>query len=334
MTSIARTTMRYALVTAAYNEERYIETLINSVIAQRVRPLRWVIVSDGSTDRTDQIVLKYAAQHEFIELLRIEEDHPRNFAAQVIAINKGLVWLASIDYGFIGNLDADVSFGPSYFSDLIDVFAADPSLGLAGGSIFERQGGLFRPRPTNRESSVAHAVQFFRRECFEALGGAYIPLPYGGPDWYAAVRSRMNGWRVRSLEKLEVYHHRPPGGGTGWIRASFRQGQMDHSLGTHPLFEALRIMRRLRSTPFIMYACARLAGFLFSNFTFEERAVSPEFVRFLRKEEVERLWRVFPRSATTTASIDILKSSMFPRCPVEEPNRSDNPIRFVEHGKR
>ena len=322
MTDIARFAMRYVLVTAAYNEERYIEAVIRSVIAQGVHPSRWVIVSDGSTDGTDQIVLKYAAQYEFIELLRIEDEHPRNFAAQVIAINKGFGRLTNIDYDFIGNLDADVSFEPSYFSGLLDEFADDPSLGLAGGSIFERQDGQFKPRRTNRESSVAHAVQFFRRECFEALGSEYLPLPHGGPDWYAVVRSRMNGWRVRSLKGLNVYHHRPPGGGNGWIRASFRQGQMDHSLGTHPLFEVLRIGRRLRSRPFIVYACARLAGFLFSSLTFEQRVVSREFVRFLRKEEIERLWRVFQRSA------------MFRRRSVEEPNRRDKRMGFAEHGKR
>jgi glycosyltransferase involved in cell wall biosynthesis len=293
MSTLPSNGKRYVLVTAAYNEERHIGRLIESIIAQTVRPLLWVIVSDGSTDRTDEIVHRYAVDLGFIELHRIDEDHPRNFAAQVHAINRGLAILKRLDYQFIGNVDADISFDPGYFSDLLKVFAAEQRLGLAGGSICEMQEGEFRLRPLNRESSVAHAVQLFRRECFESLGGAYIPLPYGGPDWYAVVKSRMNGWRVRSIPELNAFHHRPPTSTSGWVRASFRQGRMDYSLGTHPLFEMLRLMRRVQSGPILLRASARLAGFIFSYLTAERRMVSREFIRFLRKEELRRLRQFF-----------------------------------------
>ena len=284
---------RYVLVTAAYNEERYVETLIRSVISQTERPLRWVIVSDGSTDGTDEIVRYYAAQYEFIELFRIDKDHPRNFAAQVHAINAGLACLVGIGYDFIGNIDADVSFEPTYFSDLLNVFASDQKLGLAGGSIFEEKDGEFKPRPLNRESSVAHAAQLFRCECFAALGGCYLALPYGGPDTYADVRSRMNGWCVRSISELKVFHYRPTGGASGWAHGAFRQGRMDHSLGIHPVFEIGRLVLRVREYPVVLYAGARLAGFLSSYCRAEKRIVSPEFVRYIRREEIERFTRLF-----------------------------------------
>src|ERR1022692_4850163 len=98
----------YVLVTAAYNEGGFIENTIRSVISQEVPPARWVIVSDGSTDNTDEIVKRYAAQYDFIQLYRITEDHPRNFAAQVNAINAGIAQLSGAEYEFIGNMDADV----------------------------------------------------------------------------------------------------------------------------------------------------------------------------------------------------------------------------------
>jgi hypothetical protein len=284
---------RYVLVTAAYNEERYIETLIRSVVGQTERPLRWVIVSDGSTDGTDDIVRQYAEQVDFIELFRIDEDHPRNFAAQVHAINAGLDRLEGIDYDFIGNIDADVSVDAAYFSELLSIFASDRKLGLAGGSIFEKKDCEFRPRPLNRESSVAHAAQMFRRECFAALGGCYLALPYGGPDTYADVQSRMNGWRVRSISELKVFHYRPTGGASGWARGAFRQGRMDHSLGIHPIFEIGRLLRRVWVRPIILYASARLAGFLFSHCRAEKRVVSQEYVRFSQREEFERLRQMF-----------------------------------------
>jgi glycosyltransferase involved in cell wall biosynthesis len=289
MTEMFSERRRYVLVTAAYNEKLYLDTLIRSILAQTLRPLRWVIVSDGSTDGTDAIVRQYSAQNEFIELVRITEDHPRNFAAQVYAINAGLARLEDTEYDFIGNVDADMSFEPDYFSDLLDVFANDPALGLAGGSIYEMQAGEFQPRPLNREASVAHAVQLFRRKCFEDLGGRYLPLPHGGPDTYADVCSRMNGWRVRSIHVLKAYHYRPTGGATGWMRGSFRQGRMDYSLGIHPFFEICRLLLRVGSRPWVLYAGIRLAGFCFSYCILEKRMVSREFVRFLRKEEVGRI---------------------------------------------
>ena len=284
---------RYVLVTAAYNEERYIETLIRSVVGQTERPLRWVIVSDGSTDGTDDIVRQYAAQVDFIELFRIDEDHPRNFAAQVHAINAGLDRLEGLDYDFIGNIDADVSVESTYFSELLNIFVNDRKLGLAGGSIFEKKDGEFRPRPLNRESSVAHAAQMFRRECFAALGGCYLALPYGGPDTYADVQSRMNGWCVRSISELKVFHYRPTGGASGWAHGAFRQGRMDHSLGIHPVFEMARLLLRMREHPFGLYAGARLAGFLSSYCRAEKRIVSREFVRYIRQEEIERFTHLF-----------------------------------------
>src|SRR5260370_38222633 len=166
---------KYTLVTAAYNEEAYIERTIQSLSAQTLPPQRWAIVSDGSTDRTDEIVQSYAARHPFIQLIQIRDKHTRNFAAQVQAINLGCSHLQRGDYQFIGNVDADVSFEPSYYSRLLAKFDEDPQLGLAGGFICEEKDGEFKSRRANSVRSVAHAVQMFRREGFESLGGRLAP---------------------------------------------------------------------------------------------------------------------------------------------------------------
>jgi glycosyltransferase involved in cell wall biosynthesis len=280
---------RYVLVTAACNEERYIERVIGSVISQSVRPLRWIIVSDCSTDRTDEIVQKYAEQFEFIHLLRMTDVHDRNFAAQVNAINCGFARMCGTDYDFIGNLDSDVSFEPAYFETLLGRFDLDERLGLAGGDICEEHHGEFKPRKMNHPQSVAHAVQLFRRECFEELGG-YVPLPYGGPDWHANVRCRMNGWHVQAFTDLKVFHYRPTGGAGGWVRSFYRQGLMAFSMGSHPMFEIARSVRRFQSRPYILGGLVRLVGFAYAHCRGEKRAVSKEFVKFLRQEELQRLW--------------------------------------------
>jgi poly-beta-1,6-N-acetyl-D-glucosamine synthase len=281
--------MRYVLATAAYNEEAFIERTLESVVAQTVRPEKWIIVSDGSTDRTDEIVGCYAAAHEFIQLQRITEAHPRNFAAQVHAINTGFSLLSCLEYDFIGNLDADITLAPTYFARLLEKFDADPGLGLAGGCIYEeRNGGGYFPRRSNSTRSVAHALQLFRRECMDTLG-AYAPLPYGGPDWHAEVCARMNGWRVESFPELRALHHRPTGNAEGKLRSWRRAGLMDFSMGTHPLFEVFKLARRLPERPAVIGAIVRLAAFLWAGCRGKDRPVAAQFVRFLRAEQMQRL---------------------------------------------
>jgi glycosyltransferase involved in cell wall biosynthesis len=286
---IRRRGKRYVLVTAAYNEENYIENLIKSVVAQVHRPMSWVIVSDGSTDRTDEIVNDYARLHDFIRLYRITEDHPRNFVAQVHAINAGFAELRTRDFEFIGNLDSDITLDPTYFSELLARFELDPRLGLAGGYICEVDRGKFRCRSSNSPLSVAHAIQLFRRECLEQIGGVYVPMPFGGPDWQAEVSARLHSWKVQAFTDLSVYHHRPTGAAAGLLKTSYREGLMDHSLGSHPYFELFRVARRLREKPYVLGAMVRLWAFIAASVRRSARPVSEDFVKFLRKYELTRL---------------------------------------------
>ena len=198
---------RFVLVTAAYNEEKFIDGVLQSVVRQSVLPAKWIVVSDGSTDATGTIVRGYAAKYPFIELLNLSNAHKRNFGAQVNAINEGCARLKSLKYRYIGNLDADISFDSGYFAELLKRFEENSQLGLAGGAITEEVRGSFRQRRHNSADSVAHTIQLFRRECFEAIDG-YLPLRYGGPDWHAGVVARMRGWQVQSFDDLPVRHHR------------------------------------------------------------------------------------------------------------------------------
>ncbi len=286
---------KYVLVTAAYNEERMIEQVLRSVVKQTVLPTRWVVVSDGSTDRTDEIVRRYALENPFIQLFRLTKAHKRNFGAQVDAINEGVAQLVGLDYKYIGNLDADVSFDSDYFDKVIEEFEKDSKLGLAGGFITEEQDGVFKNRKRNSIDSVAHAVQLFRRECFETVGG-YVPLKYGGPDWQAAVTARMKGWKVKSFPELSIRHHRPTGTADTWQRDCFRQGCMDFSLGSHPIFELFKCFRRTTDRPFVIGAITRLYAFGWCYWTRQPREVSDEFLHFLRAEQMSRLTMPFSRN--------------------------------------
>src|SRR5213594_984861 len=129
----------YVLSTPARNEVAYIEKTIRSVVAQTLLPLRWVIVSDGSTDGTDEVVKKYAARHDWIELIRRPERAERHFAGKVDAFNAGYARVKDLPYDIIGNLDGDVSFDTEYLAFLLSKFSENPRLGVAGTPFLEEE---------------------------------------------------------------------------------------------------------------------------------------------------------------------------------------------------
>lgn len=288
--------MKYVLVTAARNEQAYIEGTIRSVLEQSVRPLKWVIVSDGSTDGTDTIIRRYAESSEFIHLVRKEMSRGQEgFASKVAAIHLGYEQLKGLEYDFIGNLDADLSFKADYFQQLLERFEDNPGLGIGGGYIHEAFGGRFRPRPSNAEHSVAGGIQLFRRECYQTIGGLQ-PLALGGEDTCAEIMARMAGWEVQAFPGLEVFHHKRSVAARGALRDNFRQGLLDHSFGTLVLFEFGKCIKRVAEPPYFMGALLRLAGYLWGYTSRKKRVLSKAQVGFLRVEQARSILKALKYS--------------------------------------
>lgn len=283
---------KYVLVTAAYNEGENLEKTIESVLAQTRLPERWVIVSDGSQDATDEIAQKYANRHDFIRFLRMVREPGRGFGSKVLALRSGAESLRGLAYSFIGNLDADITLEPTYFENLLNRFGLNPQLGLAGGFVYEKIGGEFQSRRFNRTYSVAHAAQLVRRECYEQFGG-YAALEYGGEDWHAQTSARMNGWEAQSFPDLRVFHHRRTGEAENLVRHKFRQGRMDYALGSDVIFETFKCLERVFEKPFLIGSLARLAGFGWSSARRERKPVSAAFITFLREEQRSKLKAIF-----------------------------------------
>jgi biofilm PGA synthesis N-glycosyltransferase PgaC len=282
----------YVLMTAAHNEEAFIERTLLSVLSQTVRPKRWVIVSDGSTDRTDEIVESCAKQHEFITLLKLTRPPGRSFGSKGMALRNGCVALEGLSYGFIGNVDADVFLEPSYFESLLEQFRRDPRLGIAAGFVYEEFGGEFQSRASNRVDSVPHAAQLVRRECYEAIGG-YSVLKYGGEDWFAQQSAKMKGWRAEAIPDLKIFHARHTGAAGNLLKHQFRLGRLDYSFGSNVLFEFMKCALRVWEKPQVMGAMTRFSGFVWSALSREERPVSQEFVQFLRREQRAKILGIF-----------------------------------------
>jgi biofilm PGA synthesis N-glycosyltransferase PgaC len=283
-----RTSLSYVLITPARNEVELIERTIKSVLDQTVKPLKWIIVSDGSTDGTDEIVSKYAAACTWIELLRMPERQQRHFAGKVLAFNAARAKLHGMDYDAIGSLDADISFPPEYFSFLLQKLSEDRSLGLIGTPFQETSGEGYDYRFVSIEH-VSGACQFFRRECFEAIGG-YTPVEGGGIDHIAVMSARMKGWKTRTFPDKFCIHHRSMGTAEhSVLKARFRNGIKDYRLGSHPVWQVFRMLYQMTKRPFVIGGIAGAAGYFWAMLTATRRAVQQDMADFRRDEEMKRL---------------------------------------------
>ena len=278
----------YVLITPARNEELFIENTIRSVISQTMLPQKWVIVSDGSTDRTDDIVKKYTGDHPWIELIRMPEHRDRHFAAKVHCFNAGYEKVKNIEYNVIGNLDADVSFEKDYIEFLIERFAENPKLGVAGTPYIENKYDSASDSFEGK-NHINGAVQLFRRQCFEEIGG-YIPYKGGYIDWPPVTTARMNGRQTRSFPEKYFYHHRPSGTAENNIlAAAFQYGRKDYYMGGHPLWQIFRMMYRMTKRPLFLGGIALMLGYVTAFAVRMPRPISPELMKFHRQEQLEKL---------------------------------------------
>lgn len=275
---------RYVLITPARNEGAFLERTAESVISQTIIPLAWVIVDDGSTDHTWQVACSMVSRCDFVRPVHLDHDSTRSFASKVIAFNAGFRLLNDIPYEFVGNLDADVTLPADYYLKILQHFATDPSLGLAGGRFYDREGDSLR-LVRNSPNSVRGAVQLFRRQCFVDIGG-YAPFRLGGIDSAAEYKARLYGWRVRTYTDVTVIHNRQTGASHGSrIRAGLRRGAQDYSLGYHPLFEMVRCGFRAIEGRCVLPAAAVAMGYIRAWLHGQERQVDARVAAFVRKEQ-------------------------------------------------
>ncbi len=247
----------YVLITPARNEEAFIEKTIVSVINQTVLPVRWVIVDDASTDKTPEIISRYLPDHPWIEMVQMPPRRDRSFAAKVHSFNAGYEKVKGLEYEVIGNLDSDVSFGNDFLGFLIEKFAEDPSLGVAG-TIFKEDGYSSEKDSFEGQTHVSGQVQLFRRRCFEEIGG-YIPHRAGGIDWMAVTTARMMGWKTKSFREKFFFHYRHLGTAGRSVLAAdifLRRERLLSRRASH-----LGVLpRRLPSDKAALYHCGHGAG--------------------------------------------------------------------------
>lgn len=293
LSGLPRERLVYVLITPARNEAAFLEQTIKAVVRQSARPLKWVIVSDGSTDGTDDVVQAYTAQHDWIELVRMPERQERHFAGKVHAFNAGFARVKDLDYDVIGNLDADITFDPDYFEFLMKKFAENPQLGVAG-TPFREDSRQYDFRFTSVEH-VSGACQLFRRNCFEQIGG-YQPIRTGGVDLVAVITARMKGWQTRTfLEKVSFHHRKMGTAKRGPLVIAFDGGRTDYTHGCNAVWELFRSVYQMSRPPLVLGGIYTLAGYMWAMVSGAERVVSEELIQFRKVEQMRRLREFFKK---------------------------------------
>lgn len=273
----------YCLISPARNEAEYIRETLDSVLAQTVLPKRWIIIDDGSTDETPEIIAQYAADHDFIEIHSRADRGRRALGGGVVEVfNQGLELLGDDPVEFVCKLDVDLILPPRYFERLLEEMKRDERLGSVSGKPYFRAGVGLKSERIGDDVS-AGMTKFYRRAFLDDIGGLVKGLIWDGIDCY---RGRMLGWRSKSIDdpELRFIHLRPMGSSDkGILTGRRRLGEGYWFLGAAPSFVFASAVYRLQHKPLVIGSLATLQGYASAWLKRVPRYDDPEFRRYLRR---------------------------------------------------
>jgi len=277
---------RYVIITPVRDEEKHIETTIESLRRQTILPSEWVIVDDGSTDRTGEFLDRAAAESPWIRVIhRTNRGFRKSGGGVMEAFYDGYNTLQRNDWDFIVKLDGDLSFAPEYFEKCFEYFRRDPNLGIGGGEIHHDISGSLKLEE-NPRFHVRGATKIYKRACWEAIGGLW-PAP--GWDTIDEVKANMLGWKTYAFADLHLLHHRFTGSADGSLRNSVKHGVACYTSGYHPLFVAASCLRRVTQKPYVIGSAAMAYGFLKAHWTHPPRVEDRSYVAYIRGQQLRRL---------------------------------------------
>ncbi|HWM44583.1 MAG TPA: glycosyltransferase family A protein [Burkholderiales bacterium] len=291
--------MSYLLISPCRNEAAYMRETLDSVIAQSLRPAKWVIVDDGSTDDTPRILAEYARRHDWIEIVTRDDRGRRSVGPGVIeAFYAGYRTINPDDYEYLCKLDLDLRLPPRYFEILCARMAANPRIASCSGKCCVEEGGRLVSEGMGDDTSIG-ASKFYRVSCFKAIGGFVREVMWDGIDCH---RCRMKGWIACSWDdpELRFVHLRPMGSSQQSIYVGrMRHGAGQYFMGTGLLYMAASAASRLHQKPYVLGSLAMLWGWLRSALERKPRLDDPEFRAFLRAYQRRALLLGKKRALTT-----------------------------------
>jgi poly-beta-1,6-N-acetyl-D-glucosamine synthase len=161
---------------------------------------------------------------------------------------------AGIKYDFIGILDGYVTFDSQYYEKVLRKFAKNSKLGIAGGIIFDQCDNHCIRRSPRNAHYVSGCIQLFRSKCYEDIGG-FFPIQEGREDTIAVIMAQMKDWETETFKEYKIYHHKHSEAAIGFLSEIYREGIMFYALGSHPLFEIIKSIKRIIYKPYFLCFC-------------------------------------------------------------------------------
>jgi poly-beta-1,6-N-acetyl-D-glucosamine synthase len=274
----------YIAITPARDEERFLPRLLTAMVAQTRRPDRWIVIDDGSSDRTGEILDQAARHHPWIEPKHLPRNGVRAPGGESVIM--GFLPREAWDCcDAILRLDADLTFKPQFAKLLLDELERDPRLGIAGPTLYELSGSRWAEVPAP-SFHTRGAAKFYSSACFAAIGGLEAGL---GWDTIDEVRAMMLGFGTRNFRHIRAYHHRPQGAAGGLWRGRKAAGRAAYNVGYSPVFLMARALRTGLKWPPLVGGVGLVAGYLEAAMQRSPRPVSPATIRFVRRQQLRRL---------------------------------------------
>jgi len=282
---VSESLWQYVLVSPCRNEEGYLEHTLKSVCAQTKLPAQWIIVDDGSTDRTPDILLDYAGRFPWINVVGREDRGGRSVGPGVVdAFYAGWDSKTCTECAYLCKLDMDLILPPHYFEKLMQAMHDNPRLGAVSGKVCYSDPSSGRKLYEVLSDEICTgAAKFYRLECFEEIGGFVREVMWDGIDCH---RCRMLGWTACSVNDpdLELMHLRPMGSSQrGILAGRYRHGFGQYFMGTSLGYITASALFRIASRPALLGSLAMWWGFVSSMIRRLPKYDNPEFRRFLRR---------------------------------------------------
>ncbi len=280
---------RYLLISPCRDEADFMRQTLDTVVAQSVRPAKWVIVDDGSTDATPEILAEYAAKHDWITVVTRKDRGRRAVGPGVIeAFYAGYESVNPDDYDFLCKLDLDLRLPPRYFEILMQRMTAEPLIATCSGKAYIEQDGQLIYERHGDETSLG-MTKFYRVSSFKKIGGFVREVMWDGIDCHCC---RMHGWIACSWNEpdLRFVHLRPMGSSQQSIYTGRqRHGYGQYFMGTGFIYLLASAVSRLNEKPYVLGSLAMLWGWVSSAVLGKPRYDNLEFRRFLRAYQMRAL---------------------------------------------
>jgi glycosyltransferase involved in cell wall biosynthesis len=278
--------IKYVVITPVRDEQEFLPLTIASMVRQTIRPVEWIIVNDGSKDRTGDVIAAAAREHSWIRGVDRKDRGFRKWGAGIIeAFYSGFDALSRTDWQFMCKLDGDLSFAPDYFASSFRKFEENPRLGIGGGMLYHEENGA-RTLETHPTFHVRGGTKIYKRDCWDAMGGLWVGP---GSDTLDDVKANMLGWTSASFPDILVNHHRWTGASFGKWGGITKNGKTDYVSGYHPLFLVAKCAKRLFERPYVLGSFALGYGYLAARWQNMPQVDDPQLIKYLQSQQLAKL---------------------------------------------